>query len=787
MKINIFNNVLACVGLLVTANGIYAAVISPDAAAQRMSRYNVVWNTPSKDAAGVMPIGNGDIAAGVYAIENGDLYLLLSKNDAFNYMGDIFKTGRVRVTLDPNPFQAGKPFRQTLNLATGSIRIEADGIDIQFWADMNRPIYHVEVHSPQKIKVTAQPEFWKRIDHCTWNETRKYSRSIVEQISTQDVSLERGGKLLWYYSNGSRSVYPDDLKYYQIEPMAAKIADPYQFNTFGNLLEGDGLSVKEGALTGSGKDFDIHIHALTMQTPEPAKWIAAIEQLASRPVNLANDWKEHIAWWNRFWDRGWIMASDNSLPVADREKFQGELAGGDRREEKDGAALVAQSYNVFRYLMASQSRGRYPVKFNGGLFTQQFHKTNNFMQYTVKCENSTQLPDGTWLLNADERDWGRRFTFQNQRLLYWPLLASGDFDLMKPFFDYYWNLLPTRQAVTKAWFGHDGAYYRENIEPDGAEQDVGGKPTRKFLKADGKPDVGFHNYYFTCGLETTAMMLDYVNFSGDTAFRDNVLVPFARQILLFYDLHYPREADGKLRLEPNQVLESWWISVNSTPDLAGLRFCLAELLTMKAGTADDQTRWQKLRAAVPEIPMREIKSRQAIAPAAKFEMNHNSENGELYAAFPFRCFGVGLGTGELVDWTVQNRIFKGNGCWRQDEIDWACAGNAAEAARGLVNRFRVASKQCRFPMYGRQGPDSCPDFDHFGSGSIALQRMLVQEAGGKIYLLPAWPSAWDVDFKLHLSQGAVITGAVENGKLTAWDIQPSSRKTDIIVCPLQKI
>ena len=22
-----------------------------------------------------------------------------------------------------------------------------------------------------------------------------------------------------------------------------------------------------------------------------------------------------------------------------------------------------------------------------------------------------------------------------------------------------------RQAITRAWFGHDGAYYRENIEP----------------------------------------------------------------------------------------------------------------------------------------------------------------------------------------------------------------------------------------------------------------------------------------------------------------------------------
>ena len=77
---------------------------TPQPAAQRMSRYNVVWNSPSKDASGVMPIGNGDIAAGVYAIENGALYLLLSKNDAFNYCGDLYKTGRVKISLDPNPF-----------------------------------------------------------------------------------------------------------------------------------------------------------------------------------------------------------------------------------------------------------------------------------------------------------------------------------------------------------------------------------------------------------------------------------------------------------------------------------------------------------------------------------------------------------------------------------------------------------------------------------------------------------------------------------------------------------
>jgi len=82
--------------------------------AGRMRRYNVVWNSPSKDASGVMPIGNGDIAAGVYAIENGDLYLLLSKNDAFTYVGDIFKTGRCGFRSSPIPSSQEKHFVRRL-------------------------------------------------------------------------------------------------------------------------------------------------------------------------------------------------------------------------------------------------------------------------------------------------------------------------------------------------------------------------------------------------------------------------------------------------------------------------------------------------------------------------------------------------------------------------------------------------------------------------------------------------------------------------------------------------
>ena len=79
--------------------------------------------------------------------------------------------------------------------------------------------------------------------------------------------------------------------------------------------------------------------------------------------------------------------------------------------------------------------------------------------------------------------------------------------------------------------------------------------------------------------------------------------------------------------------------------MAGLRCTLDELLAMKAGTSEDQARWRKFRGEIPEVPIHTIEGRPAIAPAEKWEKQGNSENGELYPVFPFRCFGVGLGIG----------------------------------------------------------------------------------------------------------------------------------------------
>ena len=63
-----------------TLSALLAAIMGVSVSAQDagglVTPYNVVWESPSKDASGQMPLGNGDIAAGVYAIENDALDLL---------------------------------------------------------------------------------------------------------------------------------------------------------------------------------------------------------------------------------------------------------------------------------------------------------------------------------------------------------------------------------------------------------------------------------------------------------------------------------------------------------------------------------------------------------------------------------------------------------------------------------------------------------------------------------------------------------------------------------------
>ena len=118
------------------------------------ARYNVVWNSPSKNSLGSMPIGNGDIGANVWVEPSGDLVQLLSKSDAWDENMRLVKLGRVRIHLDSaNGAQpdtkAGtqQEFHQELFLRDGAIEVRMPQASLRVWIDAQHPVVQVDGQS----------------------------------------------------------------------------------------------------------------------------------------------------------------------------------------------------------------------------------------------------------------------------------------------------------------------------------------------------------------------------------------------------------------------------------------------------------------------------------------------------------------------------------------------------------------------------------------------------------------------------------------------------------------
>jgi hypothetical protein len=192
------------------------------------------------------------------------------------------------------------------------------------------------------------------------------------------------------------------------------------------LISSDNQTLKS---TRNAKTFRLDLYALTEQTDSTGTWQASLNKKikADEATSIKAAWKAHQQWWTDFWNRSWIHVG--GTPDADK---------------------VSQSYAIQRYLTACAGRGAQPIKFNGSLFT---------VGHDLPNSKSSSESDH----DPDYRAWGNSFWNQNTRLIYWPLLASGDFDLLAPWFDMYVRALPLAQDRTRLYFHHGGGAFIETI------------------------------------------------------------------------------------------------------------------------------------------------------------------------------------------------------------------------------------------------------------------------------------------------------------------------------------
>lgn len=143
------------------------------------------------------------------------------------------------------------------------------------------------------------------------------------------------------------------------------------------------------------KTFKLYIGTAQSASTNVGHWTQSLIDDAAK-METASQYNT-IKWWNAFWDRSYIIINPEAGP--DDSGFQ-----------------VGKNYQYFRYMMACNAKGKYPTRFNGGLFT-----------FDPSYVNPLWYP-----FTPDFRKWsGGTFTAQNQRLLYWPLLKTGDYDIMQ--------------------------------------------------------------------------------------------------------------------------------------------------------------------------------------------------------------------------------------------------------------------------------------------------------------------------------------------------------------------
>lgn len=689
-----------------------------------------VWTTQSQNSSGSMPCGGHDVGMNVW-VENGDILFYVSKSGMLDENNTLLKAGRFRLNIKGQPF-SGTDFEQRLCLNDGAIYIKGKGISIRLWADVYQPKVFVEMNATHKADATLSYESWRYKDRpVTKAECQQgsYKWNIPADCTTFADSIKAAKSSIdFWHTNRSYTVFDYTVSREGLDAIKDELYNPIGGKTFGGSITMPGFRFT-GTSTGTyaSTDYKAWHYSATGIRQATVSIDLYTGETTSTALSAKKSKAQSTKWWHQFWQRSFITA------------------------EGEGATM-ARNYELFRYMLGCNAYGEYPTKFNGSLFTF------DPVYADPKCP-----------FTPDFRKWGGgTMTAQNQRLVYWPMLKSGDTDMMKAQFDTYLRMLPNATRRTKFYWNHDGASFSEQIENCGLPN-----PT-EYGKHKPGDDPGMDRnawleYQWDTALEFCSMIMQAHKYSGmDIAEYE----PLIRQTLIFFDEHYqyiakklgvkPLNADGKLMLYPSSGCETYKMAYNPSSVIAALKTVAEQWIEYKGDSLNN------ILSRIPPIPLRTIEGDTCIAPAIVWARIQNIETPQLYPVFPWRVYGMGRENLHIARNTylkdphaVEMHSTKG---WKQDNIWAACLGLTDEAFK--LNREKLADGPYRFPAFWDPGYDWAPDCNKGGASMIGLQEMLLQEKpDGGLLLFPAWPKNINAKFRLKATGGRTVEAEIKNGTI----------------------
>lgn len=460
----------------------------------------------------------------------------------------------------------------------------------------------------------------------------------------------------------------------------------------------------------------------------------------------------HDRWWKQFWERSFVNIPDD---------------------------YIENLYYYRRYLTASASRADYPMPFNGGL----------------------------WTWNHDHRQWCSPHHWNTQEQ-YWGLAVQNDCDLMLPYINTYFRLMPYAEAYAEERGVKDAILWSE-------AHDFLGNMVYKYR--------GDMVNNFTPASQMAAVFWEYYQFTGDRTFLKEKCYPFIKKAAQFFVGHLKWDDEKKEYFSsPTQPYEhSRNDLINSSSDRfmieALLGWCIDAAQTLKVDVAKVKE-WKFIKEHLWEPPVLEVDGLGKVFGTAyttdgkpypgKDEYNINYMyhfDAHTTQVYPANLFGLDdkgteefaiveklsasqpdfrnaitpgvivsarIGDGEHALRKIRNIIrhqqhfpqglFYNLDHWHQ----LSRYADSIQSADVTCQRDYIYDKRTHYstPSAGNSGLPAAPfvqcGMESMSNMSTGLSEMLIQSHEGKIRVFPAVTDDWEGAFVLRARGAFIVSSAI---------------------------
>ena len=731
---------------------------------------DIVFNEPVACSNEGMPIGNGRMGTLVWTTP-ASVEFQINRVDVFavnrdaagghspgptDYCGGC---GRVSINVGGEPFRAGPAFRQSLALQAAQCTVTGEGVTADCWVAAQDDVLIAtltdEREDPQPIEVTLG--MWREL------EVRHGEHGAVHALrqNAEDVAIVQIFREADHYCSSAvaASSPGNDACTVDADAKSGVLRLPAARGTR-IILVSSAASMDEEADVGA----------------DAGRILATLA--ASEALSAAEE--RHTRWWREFWERTSV-----------------EIKSPDGRGEQ-----AARDRALFLYHMASSSRGLFPPKWNGSIFT----------------------------VEGDTRAWGSQFWLWTTEMLYWPLHAADAGDLAEPFFRMYHSALPAMETAARQRWNAEGFFLPETMPFDGPTElpaSLVEAYRDRFLRNPRSAEVpaqladccqyDWHleastsrteeaasgycwiSHLTSSGAELAVHAWWHFRYTGDREWLRTHAYPLLRGVVEFYRSLARRGDDGRWHIHRTNAHEDFWGVTDSIMDLAAIRGAVplairaAEQLDVDAELC---ARWREFLHEVAPYPMGDDPRARALTEGAlandawaagyldAVDGSHNAEDVQLTPIFPFE------------DWTLETRDAAVDAISRQTLAQAsrhrsvmtggtlntairspiaAIRAGAAEALPTILDRYRAALPGLRNGFSLFEGA-TAHSVEHLGLLTMTLQEALLQSVAPRpgepevIRVFPAWPRDWDASFRLLARGGFLVSASMRNGHIESVEI-----------------